>query len=350
MGEPSLDWAIIGPGTIAAQFAADMARSGAGRIRAVVSRDEARARAFAEVHCPSARSFSSPDAMIASGLARAVYVATPHTAHRHAAEAAMAAGLSVLIEKPIAATLGDTDAIVAATSGGAIAREALWSLCLPATRSGFDAIRGGRIGALRSIRAELAFHRAYDPNHRLFDPAQGGGVLLDLGVYPLALAHALAGPLQLDAAQCGHAANGVIDDVDMQLHGSSVKVHVGASFRRNGTNLFVATGERGAIILAAPFLKAQGFWIAGASAARLLEAPGAAGKVMRALTRRIPVPGFRWHDHRFDGGGLQFEIADFSALVAGNDAACRLPKLADSRAVMALMTEVERRAQAASRT
>ena len=36
---------------------------------------------------------------------------------------------------------------------------------------------------MRQVQADLGVDRPYDPTDRLFDPAQGGGAMLDLGVY-----------------------------------------------------------------------------------------------------------------------------------------------------------------------
>ncbi|MFI6495875.1 Gfo/Idh/MocA family oxidoreductase [Nonomuraea typhae] len=58
--------------------------------------------------------------------------------------------------------------------------------------------RDERFGEIREVRAAFGFHQPYDPAHRLWDPALGGGALLDLGVYPFALAQLLLGtPLDM---------------------------------------------------------------------------------------------------------------------------------------------------------
>jgi len=59
-------------------------------------------------------------------------------------------------------------------------------------------IEDGAIGQVRQLQADLGVDRPYDPTDRLFDPAQGGGAMLDLGVYVVSFAqHFLGTPDQV---------------------------------------------------------------------------------------------------------------------------------------------------------
>lgn len=71
-----------------------------------------RARAVAQQY--GTRAFDSPQALLAE--CEAVSVATPTVAHREATEAALAAGCHVLVEKPMAVTVADCDAMIAAAA------------------------------------------------------------------------------------------------------------------------------------------------------------------------------------------------------------------------------------------
>jgi predicted dehydrogenase len=90
--------------------------------------------------------------------------------------------------------------------------EAVWTRFLPATRRALELAGSGAIGTVRWVQADLGFPAVYDPADRLWDPAAGGGALLDLAVYPLTWAVAALGyPIRLTAS--GHL-NG--DGVDVQ--------------------------------------------------------------------------------------------------------------------------------------
>ena len=56
-----------------------------------------------------------------------------------------------------------------------------------------ELIADGAIGEVTGVQADFGVAGPFPPEHRLRDPALGGGALLDLGVYPISLAHLLLG-------------------------------------------------------------------------------------------------------------------------------------------------------------
>ncbi|GAA0439948.1 oxidoreductase [Acrocarpospora corrugata] len=196
-----LRWAVIGTGGIAKDFAEDLRLSDAGRLVAVGSRTAARAEAFAaQVGAP--RSYGDQAELLAAEDIDAVYVATPHPAHRDAALAAIEAGKAVLVEKPFTINRGEAEDLVkAARARGVFLMEAMWTRFLPHMVRLRELLAEGRLGDLRMVTAEhgVWFHR--DPAHRMFDPHLGGGALLDLGVYPVSfLSMVLGAPASVLAA------------------------------------------------------------------------------------------------------------------------------------------------------
>jgi predicted dehydrogenase len=71
--------------------------------------------------------------------------------------------------------------------------EAMWTRFAPLIVRMWELIADGAIGDVRAVHADLGVVRSPDPADRLWDPAQGGGALLDLGVYPVAFAQQLLG-------------------------------------------------------------------------------------------------------------------------------------------------------------
>jgi len=164
----------------------------------VASRSAERAAAFAARH-DIPRTHDSYRAIVDDPDVDVLYIATPHPQHRAVALAALRAGKAVLVEKAFTVTPGATREIAAlAAATGVFAMEAMWTRFQPAIVAARELIADGAIGDVRQVQADLGVDRPYDPTDRLFDPAQGGGAMLDLGVYVVSLAqHFLGDPTRL---------------------------------------------------------------------------------------------------------------------------------------------------------
>ena len=109
-----LGWAIAGIGSHAdLKIAPAMKRARDTRLVAVYSRDQERADSFAESHGADA-AYSSLEAMLADSRIDAVFVASPNHLHAPQTIRAAAAGRHVLAEKPMANSVSDAAAMVAA--------------------------------------------------------------------------------------------------------------------------------------------------------------------------------------------------------------------------------------------
>ncbi len=127
----------------------------------------------------------------------AVYIATPHTSHFELTLLCLKRGIPVLCEKPLGLSYGEVEQMVlAARESGTYLMEALWSRFLPALLEMKRTVDAGEIGELQGMRADFGFRgkpREDFDRDRLFNPALGGGALLDIGIYPIWLAQYLFG-------------------------------------------------------------------------------------------------------------------------------------------------------------
>ena len=200
-----LRWGLIGTGGIAATFAADLALSGAGVVAAVGSREAATATRFAE-RFGVPRAHGSYEGLVGDETVDCVYVATPHPLHHANARLALEHGKPVLVEKAFTMTADEArDLVALARSRGLFLMEAMWTRCLPHVRALRAVVASGALGELVAVYADHGQWFELDPASRLFDPALGGGALLDLGVYPVSFASMLLGPPRRVAA--------VVDDL-----------------------------------------------------------------------------------------------------------------------------------------
>ena len=123
-----------------------------------------------------------------------IYVASAHNDHFASARCVCEAGKAVLVEKPLTATAAETEALIdLARDRGLFLMEALWTRTNPLHPPGR---RAGAVGCDRAGPAlDVSFGFAFDgeDSHRLLDPDQAGGAILDLGVYPVHLAQLFLG-------------------------------------------------------------------------------------------------------------------------------------------------------------
>lgn len=202
-------WGIAGPGRIADAEAADFGLVPDAELAAVGSRSLQRAEAFAAKH-GIARGYGSYRDLIADPELDAIYITTPHPQHLAIARAAINAGKAVLVEKTFTATLAGAEELrELSRARNVFAMEAMWTRFLPAYRKIRELIADGAIGEVRQVQADLGVDRPYDPTDRLFDPAQGGGALLDLGVYLVSLAQHILGDPQTITVNGSTAPTGV---------------------------------------------------------------------------------------------------------------------------------------------
>lgn len=186
-------WGIVGPGRIARLVVRDFGQVAGAEVVAVASRSAERAQAFAdEFAVPTA--YGSYGEIIAASDVDVLYIATPHPQHQVIAVAALEAGKAVLVEKTFTATLAGAERVVeTARRCQVFAMEAMWTRFQPAIVAARRLVDDGAIGEVRQVQADLGVDRPFDPTDRLYDLAQGGGALLDLGVYVVSFAQYFLG-------------------------------------------------------------------------------------------------------------------------------------------------------------
>jgi len=212
----TIGWGVLGPGRIARSFAADLLVVPEARLVATGSRDEERAVAFAAEF--GGRPHGSYEALVSDPEVDVVYVATPHALHDGHVRLALEAGKAVLCEKPMTLDAASTAALFAeAADRGVFLMEAMWMACHPMIRTLLRLLANGDHGTPRQVHADLGFVVVADEADRLLDPTLGAGALLDMGIYPLTLAHLVLGePERLEAV--AHLSDRGID-LDLSIAG-----------------------------------------------------------------------------------------------------------------------------------
>lgn len=208
-------WGILGTGGIARTFVRDLALTGVGVAAAVGSRTQSSADAFAIEHSIP-RGHGSYEQLVTDADVDVVYVATPHPMHYDHATLALEHGKPALVEKAFTMTSDEARRLVAnAREKGLFLMEAMWTRCLPHIIEIRALLARGDLGRIVSVEADHGQWFASDPEFRLFNPALGGGAMLDLGVYPVSFASMVLGSPSRVAALTQPAFNGVDGSVAM---------------------------------------------------------------------------------------------------------------------------------------
>jgi UDP-N-acetyl-2-amino-2-deoxyglucuronate dehydrogenase len=176
-----LKTAVIGYGKVAHTHAEALSSIPESDFVAVCGRDAAMARAFGEQH--RVKPYTSVGEMVGAGI-QAVVVATPHPAHAAVTVPALEAGAHAIVEKPLASSLADCDAMIAAAraSGrtlGMISQRRLYAP-VQRVRQAIDAGKLGRpvLGTATLLGWRSAEYYRSDPWRGSWD-GEGGGVLVN---------------------------------------------------------------------------------------------------------------------------------------------------------------------------
>ncbi len=182
---------VLGCSSIAERRAMPAIAAAPGaEVRAVASRDPARARRFAERFDCAATSY---DGLLERDDVDAVYLSLPPALHEPWGSRALRAGKHLLVEKPAATCPADVAGLVGlAGESGLVVRENFTFPHHSQHARVRQLVTSGRLGTLRSLSAAFCFPPLPDGDIR-YAPSLGGGALLDAGVYPIRLAQLLLG-------------------------------------------------------------------------------------------------------------------------------------------------------------
>jgi predicted dehydrogenase len=201
MADKGLRWGVISTANIGrAAVIPALQRSGNGKLVAVASRDDEKARAFAaQQGIP--RSYGGYEALLAAEDIDAVYIPLPNSLHRQWTIKAAEAGKHILCEKPLALNAAECDEMAsAAEQHDVVLMEAFMYRFHPQTEKVLELLQSGAIGEPRLINAAFTFRLSNPANIRL-SAELGGGSLMDVGCYCVNISRTLVGaePVEVQA-------------------------------------------------------------------------------------------------------------------------------------------------------
>jgi UDP-N-acetyl-2-amino-2-deoxyglucuronate dehydrogenase len=211
--------AVIGCGTISVVHFEAITRLEGADLVAVCDADPDQAGAAGQRY--GVPSFAGHRQLVDEVHPDVVHICTPHDQHVPVALDCLDAGVNVLLEKPVAATVEEAERLIEAADGHP---EVKVGVCLQnrynvATRAARDLLRSGELGAVRGASATLLWHRG--PEYYQARPwrgrkrESGGGVLINQAIHTLDLLEWLLGDVVDVRGHTGrYALDGLVDVED----------------------------------------------------------------------------------------------------------------------------------------
>jgi predicted dehydrogenase len=179
-------------------------------------------------------------------------------------------------------------------------------------------VREGGIGDVVMLQADFGFQAGFNPEGRLFNPALGGGALLDVGVYPLSLASMLFG------APKGIAALMHLGETNVDVQTGAVLAYEDQKIALIATSVLadtlqdaILTGTAGRIRIHSPWWKPSAMTIS------------TSGK-----NERIEVP--------YEANGFNHEVAEVMRRLRAGKLESDIMPLDETLSIMEVMDEIRR--------
>lgn len=174
---------ILGLGSMANTMAKTLVQMDDVECLAAASRDEARARTFAQKY-GFQRAYGSYRALAEDPDVELIYIASPHSHHYEHAKLCLECGKPVLVEKAFTVNARQAEELIAlARQKNLLLAEAIWTRYAPIRSDLERLVRESPVGKITALSANLGYPVMH--NDRLNRPELAGGALLDVGVYPL---------------------------------------------------------------------------------------------------------------------------------------------------------------------
>lgn len=244
---------IIGAGRIAEKLAIAINNVDGAVLYSVSSRSFDRSRAFAEKFNAKVW-YEGTDDFYKDEKLDLVYIATPNSLHKKYTIDAIKNKKAVLCEKPFALNYKESmDMFNIAEENDVLLLEAMWTKYFPAVKRVKELLDSGVLGEIQTIQGDLSYPIDEDKD-RMFKKSLGGGALLDLGIYPITMAHYFLGNPDRIVADA-HFTQGGVDESTSAIfsYNSGAKALLTCSMKTISTNEFVISCTNGWIRLNGSF-------------------------------------------------------------------------------------------------
>ena len=247
-------WGILGCGRIARKFASDLSLVPDTELVAVGSRNKESADQFVSEFNARFVHYSYEE-LVQNTEVDVIYIATPHGLHHQHVLLCLRHHKPVLCEKAFALNSRQAEEMISlAQANKVFLMEALWTKFLPNYQLLMQWVRDGKLGAIQNVLINFGFVPSPPIPQRVFDPALGGGTLLDIGIYNVFIALSVLGKPDVVEASMTPADTGVDEQCCVLLkYDNGAMASLFSSFSTNLPTEAEISGRLGRIRLTSRF-------------------------------------------------------------------------------------------------
>ena len=256
-----IKWGIVGLGNMAQKFANAIKETNNAKLLSISSLNSEKLKSFANnFQIDKNYVFDSYNDLISCKEIDAVYIATLNNTHLNLIKSCAENKKNILCEKPL--TLNFDEANEAANyiaKHDVIFYEAIAYYSHGQTKNLIALLNENKIGKIISINSTFGFKvKRVNPKSRIFDKSLGGGVILDVGCYPLSLLNLISKNsknIKFINAKGSFSSTDVDDSAEANLViEDTIDSYVKISFKENLENKLIIKGENGSLIVPNPWL------------------------------------------------------------------------------------------------
>ena len=256
-----IKWGIVGLGNMAQKFANAIKETNNAKLLSISSLNSEKLKSFANnFQIDKNYVFDSYNDLISCKEIDAVYIATLNNTHLNLIKSCAENKKNILCEKPL--TLNFDEANEAANyiaKHDVIFYEAIAYYSHGQTKNLIALLNENKLGKIISINSTFGFKvKRVNPKSRIFDKSLGGGVILDVGCYPLSLLNLISRNsknIKFINAKGSFSSTDVDDSAEANLViEDTIDSYVKISFKENLENKLIIKGENGSLIVPNPWL------------------------------------------------------------------------------------------------
>ena len=213
MNGHKIRWGILGCGRIAKKFASDLCLVEDAELIGAASRNKDTLEQFVK-DFPVKHAHTSYEELAANNEVDVIYIATPHSHHHEHTILCLNHNKAVLCEKAFAINSRQAKEMIGLAKEKKIfLMEALWTKFLPHYKKLQGLLQQKTLGDVKSMLVNFGFKTSAASPQRLFDPALGGGTLLDIGIYNVFMTVSVLGKPEMIEATMTPAATGIDEQI-----------------------------------------------------------------------------------------------------------------------------------------